>query len=96
MELGNEQRKIEQILATPTEMWDMTRKIRRAMRRRGQQEFELNGKQVHQFITFWRGLYQTHTPPKLEKRDYEVKIPSEHQIKNLIKHMPSRKAPGPD
>ena len=66
------------------------------MRRRGQQEFELNGKQVHQFITFWRGLYQTHTPPKLEKRDYEVKLPSEHQIKNLIKHMPSRKAPGPD
>ena len=78
---ANEQRKIEQILATPNDMWEMTKQIKRSMARHGQRHIELTGPQVRQFTQFWQGMYQDSHPPQLTSTNTEGQPPSRERIK---------------
>ena len=87
---------MEQILARPEEMWDMAKNLRKRLQRRGRQTAELNGKQVSEFIAFWKNLYQTETPPDLTSPKTQGPPPSKQEIKQVLKDLPKKKAPGPD
>ena len=77
-------------------MWELSKKIKRCMLRRGQKQIELNGPQTRSFIEFWKGMYQDEQPPHLTASPNAGTPPSKDKIRQLLKGMPNRKAPGPD
>ena len=67
--LSSAQNRIEQLIATPTEMWDKAKQIKRIMRRRGEKKVELSGPEIREFISFWRNMYQTPDKPDLFREE---------------------------
>ena len=77
-------------------MWDLAKKIKRAMRRRGEKLIDLTGPQVQEFISFWKAMYQTPEPPILDKIQTQGPPPEKERILRTIQDMPKNKAPRPD
>ena len=94
--LSSAQNRIEQLIATPTEMWDKAKQIKRIMRRRGEKRVELSGPEIRECISFWRNMYQTPDTPDLYREESQGQPLDRQEIIRFTQAMPKKKAPGPD
>ena len=77
-------------------MWDMAKKVKRIMKKRGKIYTKLTGPETRDFIQFWQNIYQNTQPPDLQRHDVSPTKLDETRIQKALKNMPDKKAPGPD
>ena len=74
----------------------MVRRIKTMTRHRENPQPTLNMTEKNEFNEYWKTLYDDTDEIGENNRDTKTNSPSKQKIKDIIDHLPMRKAPGPD